>query len=72
MSLERRFGQSVIIWNDFSKNHSRATQYESILHGIHTNYSQTEDWQILDTPKSMDDVLAPYKAYDKLVKPSRS
>lgn len=28
--------------------------------------------KIKPLPVSMDDVLAPYKAYDKLVKPSRS
>ena len=70
-NIERRFGQNVIVWDDYSAKHSRATHYGAVLHDMHIDYSQTEDRDILDNPKLTADLLAPYKAYDHLVKPER-
>ncbi|MBQ9814101.1 MAG: flavodoxin family protein [Lachnospiraceae bacterium] len=69
--FEHRFGQEVIIWDQFSVDHSRNTFYGAMLHNEHIDYSQIEDKNVLDDPKITAEMLEKYKAYDKLVKPSR-
>ncbi len=69
--FERRFGENLIVWDDFDVTHSRATFYGAMLHTIHIGFSQEDDRDVLDNPKLLADVLAPYNAYGKLVRPER-
>lgn len=67
--FEHRFGENVIIWDDFSVTHSRATAYGGMLHFKHINFSQSDDNEVLNNPQITADLLAPYVEYGKLVHP---
>lgn len=67
--FEHKFGENLIVWDDFSVKHSRTTQYGGMLHFKHIDYSQTDDNNVLNDPKIHADLLAPYVEYGKLVKP---
>ena len=67
--FEHRFGENVIVWDDYSVTHSRYTPYGGMLHFKHINYSQSEDYAALKDPNVTKELLAPYKEYGKVVKP---
>lgn len=69
--FQHRFGQNVIVWDDFSVTHSRNTAYGGMLHFKHIDYSQTDDRDVLDNPKLTQAMLAPYVRYGKLASPKR-
>lgn len=68
-SFEHIFGENDIVWNDYSVTHSRNTRYGEMLHFKHIGFSQSDDRDILDNPHVIDEKLAKYKEYDRLVRP---
>lgn len=69
--IQHRFGQNVIVWDDFSVTHSRNTAYGGMLHFKHIDYSQSDDNNVLNDPKITAELLAPYVEYGKLVAPGK-
>lgn len=69
--FEHRFGENVIVWDDYSVTHSRYTPYGGMLHFKHINYSQSEDYAALKDKDVIKELLAPYKEYGKLVSPEK-
>ncbi len=69
--FEHRFGENVIVWDDYSVSHSRYTFYGAMLHFKHIDYSQSEDYAVLVDKDVNKDLLAPYVEYGKLVRPSK-
>lgn len=67
--IQHRFGENVVVWDNYDVTHSRNTAYGGMLHFKHINYSQTDDNAVLSNPKVHEALLAPYTAYGKLVKP---
>lgn len=69
--FEHRFGQNVVIWDDFSVRTARGTMYGGMLHFKHIDYSQSEDRDVLDNPKVHEELLRKYVEYGKLVSPKK-
>ena len=65
------FGENDIEWDDYSVKHSRFTEFGAMLHFRHIDYSQIDDKNALENPKGLDEYLAKYKEYGKLVRPER-
>lgn len=70
-TFQRRFGENVIVWDEYDLTHNRKTPYGRKLHFKHINFSQAEDNNVLLNPKIHADLLAPYAAYGKIVKPGK-
>ncbi len=70
--IERRFGKNDLVWDDYSVTHSRRSFFGAMLHGEHIDYSQSDDRDILDNPKIINDALQKYISYGKLVRPERN
>ena len=51
--------------------HSRFTEFGAMLHFRHIDYSQIDDKNALENPKGLDEYLAKYNEYGKLVRPER-
>lgn len=69
--IERRFGKNDLVWDEYYVTHSRRSMFGAMLHGEHIDYSQSDDRDVLDHPKIINDVLEPYISYGKLVRPER-
>ena len=69
--FERKFGENVLIWDQYSVEHSRRTPYGGALHFKHIGYSQYDDHIVQTNPKVTEELLAPYVAYGKLIKPGK-
>lgn len=65
------FGENDIEWDEYSVKHSRFTEFGAMLHFRHIDYSQIDDKNALENPKGLDEYLAKYKEYGKLVRPER-
>jgi hypothetical protein len=69
--FERKFGENVLIWDQYSVEHSRYTAYGGSLHFKQIGYSQYDDHIVQTNPKVHEELLAPYVAYGKLIKPGK-
>ena len=69
--FERKFGENVLIWDQYSVEHSRRTTYGRELHRKHIGYSQYDDHIVQTNPKVNEELLAPYVAYGKRIKPGK-
>lgn len=67
--FEHRFGENAIVWDQWEVAHCRNTPYGGMLHFKHIDYSQSDDNEVLNNTKVHEELLAPYVAYGKLVKP---
>jgi len=71
-SFERKFGENVLIWDQYSVEHSRRTTYGRELHRKHIGYSQYDEHIIQTNSRVNEELVAPYVKYGKRIKPGEN